>query len=461
MAVFALTCFISGCGIITTEIFTINPDLSGKCAISIRMPLDTSSLGAKLASKDSMYGITPSYIDFHKKKFSRNDVMEFALKILRTRGVEEWSAIRFGMTKKKDLLYFGGVAYFRDISKVRFSMIDSVLQVTHELGNKTTLKIEPTLPPVKPIPADTVNKKVDELMKNAFYIRPVLANLLDHTETNIIFTLPGRIVNSAIFETEGDSILTLELTGNEILKYADSLAKNKDLATREYVSTNGTCANVLEPLFNRIAYGTGVPIEVTFNNNHKNLFDYNEEVQRAMVYFDDFKAQSKLEKFDSTEASKEEKAESKRPVEYGRLMVNKVDSTAGKVYFADMTGIQKNDTITFSGELSQGIKVDAGKIHIQKLIANADEDITDSIADKNKITLELTSEDGSKDPKVSKRKVKFVLITDFPPGCKEVAVQGRLSTTVSGKPGPQIPFKMKQIAVSLKAATATSAIHRQ
>jgi len=443
--------FMAGCGVETKEVFTINPDLSGKCVVDARMVLDTSGLSAKLAAKDSMYGIIPAVPDYHKKKFTRRDLLTFALRIIKTKGVEVWNNINFGISKKKDVIYFSGTAYFRDISKVRFSMLDSVLQVTHELGSKITFRLEPNvITPSNKLPDDTINKKVSNLRQNAFYERPVLADILNHSETDIIYNLPGDIVKSSIFDQDGDNIVKVSLTGNEILKYGDSLSKNQDLAVKEFKATNGTCANVLEPLFNRVAFGTGVPMEVTFNKGTP-LFDYNGEVQSAIIYFDNFMEQSKLEKFDSTSALKEEREEDRRPAEYGKLIVNKMDSQMHKTYFSDMTCIQSHDTLTVSGELSQDVKADEYKVHIMKIIAGIDQDITDSIVDRNKIHPELSSEQGDNNPKGPKRKMKFICIVHFPPACKEISLQGRLSTTLSGKPGVQIPFKMKQVAVSAKS----------
>src|SRR5581483_9836165 len=120
---------IASCGIQTKEVFTINPDLSGKCAIEVKMYADTSSTDARLAAKDSLYGISPVIPGFHKLKFSRRDAMTLAIRIIKTRGIEIWSNIHFGMSKKRDMIYFSGVAYFRNIEKVHFSMLDSVLKV--------------------------------------------------------------------------------------------------------------------------------------------------------------------------------------------------------------------------------------------------------------------------------------------------------------------------------------------
>jgi hypothetical protein len=446
---FLAVILLSGCAMQTKEVFTINPDLSGKCVIEVKMFADTTRLDAALTKKDSLYGIIPGYPDFHKIKFTRRDAIALASKIIGTKGVEVWNSIRFGMSKKRDMIYFSGVAYFRDVQRVHFSMLDSVLKVSRGQNGQVTFALQPDLPKItRAITDEEANRKVSELRKNAFYIRPVLADQLNPTEATVIYNLPGTITNSSIFGQQGDNIVQLTLTGNEILRYADSLNENQQLAVDHYKSTNGTNAGVMEPLFNRIVWEHGIPAEVTFTKNKKDQFDYNQEVQNAMMFFDDFMAQSKLQKYDSTTTIHEEREEKQRPKEYGMLLVNKADSAAKKPYFIDMTAIQSHDTITISGELSEDIKAEpSGKIHIMKLIAGAEQDITDSIVAHTKISADLTSVDGKNTEKAPKRKVSFIFTAHFPSACKEVSVQGRLTTELSGKPGTTVPFKIKQVAV--------------
>jgi len=452
---FILACAAS-CGMQTKEVFTINPDLSGKCVIEVKMYIDTTSVDAKLALKDSLYGITPTLPNFHKAKFTRRDAINLSLKFIRTKGVEVWNSIRFGMSKKRDMIFFSGIAYFRDVEQVHFSMLDSLLKVTKGTGNQVTFQLVPhALKKGNPVSDDDANKTVSELRKNAFYERPVLADILNPTEATVIYNLPGTITNSAVYGQQGDNIVQLTLTGNEIMRYADSISRSQQLAVEDYKENNGTWGGIMEPLFNSIVWGSAATPEVTFTKGKKDLFDYNTEVQSAMGFFDDFMRNSRLEKYDSTNAAKEGKEESKRPEEYGMLVVNKADSVAKKPYFKDMTAIQSNDTITFSGELSEDVKAgQEAKVHIMKLVVGADLDMADSIVAHTKISATLMPEKVGNSDKAPKRKVSFMFVVRLPKGCKEIAVQGRISTTLEGKPGVQIPFKMKQIAV-------TSAKHLQ
>ena len=442
---------IASCGIQTKEVFTINPDLSGKCAIEVKMYADTSSTDARLAAKDSLYGISPVIPGFHKLKFSRRDAMTLAIRIIKTRGIEIWSNIHFGMSKKRDMIYFSGVAYFRNIEKVHFSMLDSVLKVTKGPGTSITFALQPgPIKPMKPLNDNDVISKIAESGKNVFYIRPIVADQLNPTETTVTYNLPGTITHSSIFAQQGDNIVQLTLTGNEILRYADTLVKNKQLSEEEYKYTGGTHNSVIEPFFNRIIWNQETPVEVTFNPGNKFQFHYNEEVQNAMLYYDNYMEQTKLFKFDSISSMREEREEKRRPEEYGIIIINKSDSTAKKPYFNDMSAVQSHDTITITGELSEDIKAESpGKIHIMKLIAGTGQDITDSIVAHTKIIADLQPEQGKNSDKVPKRKVSFMFRVHFPQGVKEISIQGRLSTELAGKPGPQVPFKIKQVAVTL------------
>lgn len=447
-----LLLMVTGCGMVTKEVFTINPDLSGKCVIEAKMFVDTTQLDASLALKDSMYGIKPSYPDFHKMQFSHKDAMLFALKIIHMPGIEIWNNIRFGMSKKRDMIYFSGIAYFRDIRKFKLSMLDSVLQVSSGIGGQFTFKLEP-----KKIPLsvhlgtdDEINKKVDTLRKKAFYIRPVLADRLNPTEATIIYNLPGDIKSSSGMDQQGNHIVQLTLTGNQILKYADSVAKNQQLAVEQYKATNGANNSVLEPQFNSILWGIESPVEVTFDKGSEYLFDYNTEVQNALSFFDNFMEKTKLQKLDSNIMMGEERAEEKRPKEYGELDVNKFDSAAKKPYFVDLMAVQSHDTLLFSGELSKDIKApEESRIHIIRVVTGTNDDITDSLADKNKITARLMPNAGTAKGIGPKRKVSFILLMNFPPGCKEMTVLGKL-VIVDGKHNTYVPFKIKQIAVNAK-----------
>lgn len=442
--------FLAGCGIVTREVFTINPDFSGKCVIEAKMFVDTAQLDAALALKDSLYGILPTTPDFHKMQFSHKDAMAFALRMINTKGVEIWNGIHYGMSKKRDMIYFSGIAYFRDIRSVHFSMLDSVLQINKGAGNQVTFRLEPdTIPEsMQKITDQEANEKVSELTKNAFYIRPVLADQLNPTEATIIYNLPGAITHSSGMDQQGDRIVELTLTGNQILKYADSVVKNPQLAVKQYKITNGTNNSVIEPQFNKIVWGLDSPIQVTFDDGGDYQFDYNKEVQQAMGYFDYFMEQTRLQQYDSSMTIKEERVEAKRPKEYGELVVNKIDSAAKRPYFSDMMAIQSHDTVTFSGELSKSIKLPPeAKIHILRVSTGAEDDITDSIVARNKIMAKLTAESGTSNGNGPKRKVSFIVLVHFPPGCKEIFVLGRL-TYMEGKRNKEIPFKIKQIAVN-------------
>src|SRR5581483_10142400 len=106
--------------------------------------------------------------------------------IIKTRGIEIWSNIHFGMSKKRDMIYFSGVAYFRNIEKVHFSMLDSVLKVTKGPGTSITFALQPgPIKPMKPLNDNDVISKIAESGKNVFYIRPIVADQLNPTETTV------------------------------------------------------------------------------------------------------------------------------------------------------------------------------------------------------------------------------------------------------------------------------------
>jgi hypothetical protein len=447
---FVFITLITGCGIQLKETYIINPDLSGKCIVDAKMLVDTTSVDARLALKDSLYGIEPSFPNCHKMKFNRRDAMAFALKFIKVRGVEVWCNIHYGMSKKRDMIYFSGTAYFRDITHIHLSAFDSLLNVTKNMsGVVMELNSKPIGPSPKMLSDDELDKRAKDYKKNAFYIRPVLADLLNPSEETVIYEFPNDIVSSSIYGQQGDRAAELTITGNDVLKYADSVVKSVDLEKEHYKVTGGTNKGAIQDLFNKLVFGNSDPMQIIFKKGGKDAFDYNAEVQSSMVYFGDFMSHSGLEKFDSTQMLKEERADMKAPEENGVLIVSKSDSETHKPYFTSLTASQSGDTLFFSGELAADIKAMAqGKVHIMKVIAGTDIDITDSLQAKTKLTAELSSEKGDNSDKASKRKVKFYLVVHFPKSCKEISIQGRVSTMIADKPGPTLAIKMKQIEIA-------------
>jgi hypothetical protein len=447
---FVLVTLMASCGMQLKETYIINPDLSGKCIVDAKMLIDTTSIDAKLALKDSLYGIESSFPNCHKMKFSRRDAMAFALKFIKVRGVEVWNNIRYGMSKKRDMIYFSGTAYFRDITHIHLSAFDSLLNVTKNMsGVVMTVNPKPIGANPKMLSDDELDKRAKDYKKNAFYIRPVLADLLNPSEETVIYEFPNDIVSTSIFGQQGDRAAELTITGNDVLKYADSVVKSLDLQKEHYKVTGGTNKGAIQDLFSKLVFGNSDPMQIIFKKGGKDAFDYNTEVQSSMVYFGDFMLHSGLEKFDSTQMLKEERADMKAPEENGVLIVSKSDSETHKPYFTSLSASQSGDTLFFSGELAADIKAMAqGKVHIMKVISGTDIDITDSLQAKTKLTAELSSEKGDNSDKASKRKVKFYFVVHFPKACKEISVQGRVSTMIADKPGPTLAIKMKQIEIA-------------
>ncbi len=447
----AITLLVSSCGLQLKETYYINPDMTGKCIVEAKMYADTSKLDATYAKKDSIYGIEKTVPDFHRMKFTRRDAMTLALRILGTKGVEVWSNIRFGMSKKRDMIYFSATAYFRNIAHVHFSVFDSLIRVTKETGGDYVFEVgsKPVDVNRPMMSEDELDKKAQEYKQNAFYIRPVLADLLNMSEETVIYQVPGTITSATVFGQQGDHAAQLTITGNDVLKYADSVVKSTDLQKQHYKATGGTNKGAIPELFNKIVFGTLDPMQLKFSKGGQYLFNYNEEEQRALVYYDDFMQHSGLQRYDSTQMLKEEKAEAKAAAENGVLVVNKSDSEAHKPYFSALTVTQSGDTLFFEGDFSADIKANAdAKVHIMKVISGMDIDITDSLQNKTKLNAQLASSKGETTDKVAKRNAKFSVVVHFPPSCKEASVQGRVSTTISDKPGPALAFKLKQIEIA-------------
>jgi hypothetical protein len=448
----SLFILLTGCGMQVKETFTLNPNLSGKCLVEAKMVVDTSLNDAKISLKDSLYGIETPYPNYHKIKFNRRDAMAFALKFIHTKGVEVWYNIHYGMSKKRDQIYFKGTAYFRDISHLHFTAFDSMIAVQKNDNGLVTIRVngKASNAATTMLSDDELDKKADEYHQNALYIRPVLADLLNPTEESVTYNLPSDIETSSIFGQEGERTIQLAITGNDILKYSDSIVKSPGLEKRHYKVTGGTNKGAILDIFNSMVFGADEPIQASFRKGGTDLFDYNSEVQTSIVYFDDFMQHSGLEKYDSSQMLKEERHALLTTDGNGELVVSKSDSDGGKPFFRYLTVTRSADTLVFTGEFSQGIKTTAeAKVHILKVVAGQDMDITDSIQARKNITAELTSATDNSGAKVSKRKVKFTLVIHFPPGCNEIAVQGRITAGSSQKDAIPVGFKLKKINTKL------------
>jgi hypothetical protein len=447
----SLLTIVGGCGMQLKETFYINTDMTGKVIIEAKMMVDTTKLDAKYAMRDSIYGLEAPMPDFHKTKFSRKDAMKLAINVLGTTGVEVWYNIHYGLSKKRDMIYFRATAYFRNFSHVHFSVFDSLLKVSKDpMGNITfSVDEKPMGPGAKMMSDDELDKKANEYKKNAFYIRPVLADLLNPSEETVIYNLPNTISNATVFGQQGDNVIQFTITGNDVMRYADSVVKSVDLEKQHYKITAGTNKGGIEDLFDKLVFGTRDNMQVTFAKGGKDLFDYNAESQRALSYYDAYMSNSGLWKFDSSMMLKEEKAEAKAAEENGVNVVSKTDSTEHKPYFSSLTVSQSGDTLNFEGDFSGDIKANTeAKLHIMKVIAGTETDITDSIRDKTKLTAELSSSKGETTDKVAKRHAKFSFVVHFPANAREASVQGRISANVGDKAGPQVAFRLKQIAIN-------------
>jgi hypothetical protein len=231
-----LSMFLAGC-VQSEQVFTLNPDGSGKVAVTLVTPLNPfeQALGG---------GGPPG-----GKKLSLADKKRmFVDKLLSSaKGVDAWKDVSAEFTRE-GLLKFQGTAYFKDLEKFKFeSGGGSPVKLVREGGGALRLVFMPEalksdLNPggnrdEEPDLRKLKGKELDEyiLSKRVEYqaTKGLFTALLTDLKYTFVYRLPGDVSGVKVYRTEGKRSVALTLEGNKILKAMNDLMTRDDDSFRK------------------------------------------------------------------------------------------------------------------------------------------------------------------------------------------------------------------------------------
>jgi hypothetical protein len=241
LAVGALCLLLTGC-IQSEQVFTLNPDGSGKVAMTLVMPLNPF--------EGVMEGGPPGA----KKQTLAEKKRLFVDKLLRgAKGVDAWKDVSAEFTRE-GLLKFQGTAYFKDLSQLKVEMGGSPVNV--ERGENGALRLVVPAENLQfgplqkrpnradePDPRKLKGKELDEyiLSKRVEYqgVKGLFTAMLTDLKITAVYRLPGDATGVKGFKAKGKRELSLTIDGNKILKAMNDLMKKDDAFFRKELRAGG------------------------------------------------------------------------------------------------------------------------------------------------------------------------------------------------------------------------------
>jgi hypothetical protein len=466
---FAAISLLPGClSMQSKSVVFLNPDMSGKCTYEIKMGKDLA--GIMSMPKGDMFGLTGLSENVSKKR-PTDPALALASKILSSPTIEAWKDVQFGLIKK-DTVFFKGTAYFKDITKISLSMLDSTVKVYKDLQGNMVLEIsemKDKKDTAKSTPAsDSIAKNMGKgLFKNmgmSDILHYYMASLVKGLDIKSTYQLPGKIVSCSNFVKKSDNSVEIHLTGDAVINVLDTLMESDDLTSQlysKYYSSLGLAGSTQTGdedmnksyFYNKLLYGEAKPVKVVFKNETKMVFDYNKELAEAKVSYAKFRRTSGIEQYDSVQLALKKEAEEEKTREQGTLVLTANDSANRKIYFKTLAATQYYGDLSFTGTLSRGLLGGySGQIRITKAYTDKGVNVIDSINKKNLFYTEDDNHDNYLSAYVSPSnytvntytydsipsdKVTFNIYASFPTDTKFIDLQGNLTID-----SVVVPFKV-------------------
>lgn len=397
----SLATLVTSCMSMQSKSYVVlNPDMSGKCTYDIKMGKDMAGImtmpkGADMFSGMGLMGKAS------KKTGPQDAALALASKLLSSGNVDAWKDVQFGYTTK-DTVFFKGTAYFKDISKMAVSMLDSSMRIYKNSDGNTVLEMMDSKPKKDSTLAwknhsyDSITSSVYKDLGLSDMMHYYIASLVKGLYVSATYQLPGKIVSSSNFVKKNDNTVSVTLTGSDVIKLLDSMSTNTDIIGNmysKYMPNMGLGAsNPLTPAnddngaykVDKILYGENKPVQVVYKSSGKMAFDYDKEVAEAKTYYAKFRRTSGIEQYDSVLAAAKKQEEEDAQREKGTLVLTAADSANGKEHLRTLVASQLyGDYINFTGMLSKPVSTSSVKVQITKATTDNGMNITDSINKKN------------------------------------------------------------------------------
>jgi hypothetical protein len=432
--------FLYSCSMQVKSSYILNPDMSGKCIIEEKMGMDVAEIMAVVGNQDpkKLYMGLDGFANDTVKKTPHDILIGFASKILASKGIEAWKDIQFGMIGK-DTVYFKGTAYFKDISNISISAMDTLMEVTQNANGETIIRVRQ-----KPKDAVSDSSMQATLAAEKKYLPSggiwsammhyYMSALLRGIDVKLSYQVPGRITDYSSFVKKNDNTVQLDMNDTKIINALDTLMNSNYLAFSALSKSSSPNA------YNSYLYGQNKPLQVTFKSDAKPLFDYAKEVAEAKKYYTAFRRTSGIEKYDSVQLVIQRQKEEEALKEHGTLVLTAADSADHKVYFKTLGATQYYGMLSFSGDLSRPMQTGYySKIQITKAVDDKGNNVLDSIQNHDNISAYLSPETYSYTDSVQlNNKVTFSLSPNLPEDCKIINLEGVLVVDDN----TSVPFKI-------------------
>lgn len=285
----AVSFLLGGC-LEITEIYTLNPDGSGKVIHEAIF---------SIAYPETEGNIAP------EKKIKK----EILAELEHAKGVEVWDDVTYRY-EGQDKIYFKGTAYFKDLSKLKFhhSGVNSTffdlivfsceegqlsLELKSSKADEESDRSEATTAKkrVVGLTEAEIEQKLAENKKEISKTKMMLAELFSDLKIDRTFYLPGTLAQNSNFEHNLDGSVRNNFEGSKLLALMTANLEN-DEWLRQQIRIGQDVEETLsdEYTMNGHLFGQEGPVQVIMTKTEAPLFDYTKEVTQAKINYKNFLA---------------------------------------------------------------------------------------------------------------------------------------------------------------------------
>ena len=259
-----LPLFLVGC-FETSQVFTINPDGSGKVLLETRFQI----------------------LSQHDEKPDNTQLKKEVLETLeKSDGVEAWKDLSYRI-EPDGRIYFKGTAYFKNINALELDK-GSTVRWSRD-GNEMVLEValrkeEEEAPEHVNLTKDQIGQRIQAEREQWKHSKPLMESMMNTLKMDAVFQVCGQVGSVNNLKKTGDTSVSFHLEGAKMVQAIDSLISND--AWMEQRARAGFLERPEDgpPVgadMNELTFGQKGGITARVTGELKPLFDYNAESQAA------------------------------------------------------------------------------------------------------------------------------------------------------------------------------------
>ncbi len=256
----------------TDEEFTLNPDGSGKVAVtSLCAPFEMETSGEKKTPEQKLQDSVKNIFD-------------------NTKGVTAWRDVSY---ERQDdgRLKFKGTAYFADLNKLNLNAL-AIMEFTLVKTNgglvlSTQMKKDDGKPkPVEKLSEAELTAKIKEARASFQSSKPMLTGFLSGMRQNAVFHLPGAVSQVTNFKQPAASDVQINFAGTNMITAMESLVQSDDWWRKQFAAGGDVMKDGLnmDDEFNEKLFGQKAPVRAVVAMGAAK-FDYAAELAVAKKEF--------------------------------------------------------------------------------------------------------------------------------------------------------------------------------